>query len=96
MQANDGVCDEGRPLSGSGGATANANSTSSPDGKGVEGKPDISQLLCDLGTDCNDCGPWSGTVPSKWWARGAPAGIHLLKTLPKRSMCSRGRPGVHA
>ena len=24
-------------------------------------------VLCDLGTDCDDCGPWQPSGPVPWW-----------------------------
>lgn len=24
-------------------------------------------VWCDLGTDCDDCGPWMPSGPVKWW-----------------------------
>ncbi|KXZ53120.1 hypothetical protein GPECTOR_7g1011 [Gonium pectorale] len=39
---------------------------------GVEGNPEVSELLCDLGSDCSDCGPWVGTVPEGWGEHGGP------------------------
>ena len=57
FKANDGVCDEARPIS-----------------KGGKGKPaaplfdnkPVVPLLCDLGTDCSDCGSWEGPIPQGW------------------------------
>ena len=47
MQANNGVCDEGR--------------------KEVASEPNkFMQVLCDLGTDCADCGPWQPSGPVSW------------------------------
>ncbi|GIL74023.1 hypothetical protein Vretimale_5047 [Volvox reticuliferus] len=68
FKAFDGVCDEGRPPS---------NITLvGPDDmrrrrrarglRAMEVAKDVSELLCDLGTDCSDCGPWVGTVPDGW------------------------------
>ncbi|GAX82272.1 hypothetical protein CEUSTIGMA_g9701.t1 [Chlamydomonas eustigma] len=54
LKAHDGVCDEGRAA-----AFAPVSIPSSTDSvKAVE-------VLCDLGTDCADCGAWSGHLP-KW------------------------------
>ncbi|KAG2446579.1 hypothetical protein HYH02_008565 [Chlamydomonas schloesseri] len=37
-----------------------------------EGQEAVSTLLCDLGTDCGDCGAWEGTVPEGWGEAGGP------------------------
>lgn len=29
-----------------------------------------STVLCDLGTDCSDCGPWKGAQHSSAWCAG--------------------------
>ncbi|KAG2430582.1 hypothetical protein HXX76_010100 [Chlamydomonas incerta] len=37
-----------------------------------EGQDMVWPLLCDLGTDCADCGAWKGTVPEGWGDGGGP------------------------
>ena len=59
-QANDGVCDEARCAWGD--CLLPAGKIVNPAGS------EVYQLKCDLGTDCNDCGPWKGHhVDRKSW-----------------------------
>ncbi|KAG2485238.1 hypothetical protein HYH03_016024 [Edaphochlamys debaryana] len=59
----------GVPGSGAGGAGAGGWGRRL---QAVEGHPAVSELLCDLGTDCADCGPWNGTVPTGWEPHDGP------------------------
>ena len=60
--ARNGVCNDGRPT---------------PD-KDETDSMTIFEVLCDLGTDCSDCGPWVSTAPARLpWAPRRPAGLGL-------------------
>lgn len=77
-QAFDGVCDEGRDPSNTtasqgaqGGVQRRVLAGTRDGARGLLGSraedhPLVSELHCDLGTDCNDCGPWVGTIPDVW------------------------------
>ncbi|GIL47924.1 hypothetical protein Vafri_4544 [Volvox africanus] len=88
LQAFDGVCDEGRPPT---------ITLVGPDGmrqrrwtQGLRAM-EVSELLCDLGTACSDCGPWVGTVPDSWclivmtcYDISVPGGLNGGSTQPRR------------
>ncbi|EFJ49709.1 hypothetical protein VOLCADRAFT_89700 [Volvox carteri f. nagariensis] len=84
FKALDGICDEGRPPS-------NATLPSGTDAqlRGVEGNSQVSELFCDLGTDCGDCGPWVGTVPGGWDSYAGPVswlrGVHNASVYVRRT-----------
>lgn len=52
-QANDGVCDDGRVKKKKAGEVPLTGA-------------DFAFVLCDLGTDCTDCGPWAPVVEPVW------------------------------
>ncbi|GFR47994.1 hypothetical protein Agub_g9818, partial [Astrephomene gubernaculifera] len=100
FKANDGVCDEGRPATPEGTTAGSRRSLhgsqqhgSQLQGQGrrrvlgVEGNKEVSELLCDLGTDCNDCGPWVGTVPEGWGPAAGP--VSWLRSTHNASMFTR-------
>ncbi|GIL47921.1 hypothetical protein Vafri_4544 [Volvox africanus] len=88
FKAFDGVCDEGRPPT---------ITLVGPDGmrqrrwtQGLRAM-EVSELLCDLGTACSDCGPWVGTVPDSWclivmtcYDISVPGGLNGGSTQPRR------------
>ncbi|GLC34958.1 hypothetical protein PLESTB_001183000 [Pleodorina starrii] len=99
FKAFDGVCDEGRPVSGNttlpAAAAVGGGGGGGPDGgrrrgRGLlaaEGNVNVSELLCDLGTDCSDCGPWVGTVPDGWAPSAGP--VSWLRATHNASMFVR-------
>ena len=54
-QANNGVCDDGR---------------SKQPNRPSWGIAPLTNISCDLGSDCADCGPWSPTARPAWWEGG--------------------------
>lgn len=50
-------CDDSCPFS---------NNGNCDDGRSVPGKDKVENILCDLGTDCSDCGEWRLTAPISW------------------------------
>ena len=72
------MCDDGR-------AKAVADATS------VKSTYMIERMVhCDLGTDCDDCGPWQPSGPVPWWVgvgegRGGGGPFLLMHTTPSSS-----------
>ena len=53
-QAKDGICNDGRVKKKPGEPVPISNGA------------DFAFVLCDLGTDCADCGPWAPVVEPVW------------------------------
>ena len=76
VQAKDGVCDEGRVSPRITSQSENPLAVEVSKGQSPRQLLVITnlqfttrtagqQVLCDLGTDCGDCGPWGGHLP-RW------------------------------
>jgi hypothetical protein len=88
-QASDGICQEGRPKSTDGTPSDKGGLAS----RRLLAEDTVQPVLCDLGTDCSDCGLWHGTLPGgdggvispvEWLQREHNVSVFVRTTLTPR------------